>query len=184
MSKAKQNTSQLIPNEIITNRIYVIRGMKVMLDYDLADLYSIETKQLKRQVNRNINRFPEDFMFPLTKEEFDSLRYQIGTSNIRGGTRYLPYAFTEQGVAMLSGVINSEKAIAMNIAIMRAFVQIRKVIIDNKKIAEQLEKFEMKLGEHDTQLNGIYEAIENLLDDKAEKQIAKANKRIGFRPDE
>ncbi len=96
----------------------------------------------------------------------------------------MPYAFTEQGVAMLSGVINSEKAIAMNIAIMRAFVQIRKVILENSKIAEQLNKLETRLGEHDAQLNGIYEAIENLLDDKVDKQTATERKRIGFRPDE
>ena len=122
-------------------------------------------------------------MFELTKVEYENSRSQIGTSSW-GGSRYLPYAFTEQGVAMLSGIINSEKAVAMNIAIMRAFVQIRKVLIDNKRIAEQLKKMEIKLGEHDVQLNGIYLAIENLLDDKVEKQLTKTTRRIGFRPDE
>ena len=183
MATAKTSVEQLIPDELVINKIYVIRGIKVMLDKDLADLYQVETKQLKRQVKRNMDRFPEDFMFELTKVEYENLRSQIGTSSW-GGSRYLPYAFTEQGVAMLSGIINSEKAVAMNIAIMRAFVQIRKVLIDNKKIAEQLKKMEIKLGEHDVQLNGIYVAIENLLDDIVEKQLTKTTRRIGFRPDE
>jgi len=117
---------QIIPTEIIVNKIYMIRGMKVMLDRDLASMYEVETKMFNRQVKRNIERFPDDFMFQLTKEEFDNLRFQFGTSSW-GGTRYLPNAFTEQGIAMLSGIINSAKAIAMNITIMRPFVAIRNI---------------------------------------------------------
>jgi len=185
MPKQKLNTVSFAPDETIIRKIYVIRSQKVMLDFDLAALYEVETKQLKRQVKRNIERFPDDFMFELNKDEFANLRSQIGTSNQQGGTRYSPFAFTEQGVAMLSGVINSPKAIAMNVAIMRAFVEIRKIIIENKKIAEQLFKLQEKLGEHDVQLKGIYDAIENLLDDKTEKQsLSNTRKRIGFRPDE
>ena len=186
MATAKTSVEQLIPDELVINKIYVIRGTKVMLDKDLAALYEVETKRFNEQVKRNIERFPEDFMFQLTREEFQSLRSQIATLETGRGkySKYLPLAFNEQGVAMLSGIINSPKAIAMNIAIMRAFVHIRKVYVENKKIAGQLEKLELKLGEHDVQLNGIYQAIENLLDDKVGKQSAAATKRIGFRPDE
>ena len=184
MAKAKQKIQQLIPTEIIVNKIYIFRGMKVMLDRDLASMYEVETKRFNEAVKRNIERFPEDFMFQLSKEEFQNLRSQIATSSW-GGTRYLPLAFTEQGIAMLSGIINSAKAIAMNIAIMRAFVAMRKIALTNKMIAEKLLKMEEKLGTHDAQLNQIYEAIENLLDDKFEKEpVAKNRRRIGFRPDE
>ena len=186
MAKAKQHTNQIIPSEIIVNKIYIIREMKVMIDVDLATMYEVETKYLKRQVNRNIERFPEDFMFQLTREEYNFLRSQIGTLENTGQgqySKYLPYVFTEQGVAMLSGIINSEKAIAMNIAIMRAFVEMRRMALNNKMIANKLNQIELKLGTHDEQLNQIYEAIENLLDDKVEKQsLPKNRKRIGFRP--
>jgi phage regulator Rha-like protein len=164
----------------IQNRIYEIRGERVMLDRDLADLYEIETKALNLAVKRNIKRFPLDFMFQLTKEEWDDLRFQIETlekqqrplrlqneTSKRGGTRYLPYAFTEQGVAMLSGILNSEKAINMNIAIMRAFVEIRKILLMQPDLKEQLREIKERLGEHDAQLNQIYDALENLLDEKA-----------------
>jgi len=183
MATAKNRDEQLIPDEVVINKIYVIRDTKVMLDKDLAALYEVETKRFNEQVKRNTERFPEDFMFQLTSVEFANLRSQIATSSW-GGARYYPFAFTEQRVAMLSGIINLPKAIAMNIAIMRAFVQIRKVYIENKKIAGQLKTLELKLGQHDVQLNGIYKAIENLLDDKVEKQTAAARKRIGFRPDD
>ena len=114
--------------QIIQSKIYEIRGQKVMLDFDLAELYGIETKVLKQAVKRNQKRFPSDFMFELTKEEFNSLRSQIVTSNKRGGTRYMPFAFTEQGVAMLSSILNSEVAIEINISIIRAFIAIRQLI--------------------------------------------------------
>ena len=178
----------------IQNRIYEIRGERVMLDRDLAYLYGTETKVLNLSVKRNIKRFPKDFMFQLTKEEFESLRFQIETSENdnslrfqsetskgRGGTRYLPYAFTEQGVAMLSGVLNSDKAISMNIAIMRAFVQIKKALLKQSDLKEQLKEIKDRLGEHDVQLNQIYDAIENLLDEKAAQRKWEERERIGFK---
>jgi DNA repair ATPase RecN len=163
----------------IQNRIYEIRGERVMLDRDLANLYEVETKALNLAVKRNIKRFPSDFMFQLTKEEFTSLRFQIETLEnsepsrsqfvtLKAGrgkySKYLPYAFTEQGVAMLSGVINSDKAISMNIAIMRAFVSVRQVLLKQNDIKEQLREIKERIGEHDVQLNQIYDAMENLLD--------------------
>jgi phage regulator Rha-like protein len=185
MPKATKATVKIIPDETIIGKIYLVRGQKVMLDMDLALLYEIDNKQLKRQVRRNIERFPEDFMFEITNKELDSLRSQIGTSNKRGGTRYMPFAFTEQGVAMLSGVINSSKAIEMNIAIMRAFVETRKLLHSNKKIAEQIKMLFDRIDEHDVQLGAIYEAIENLMDEKAEEKVKKINweerERIGFK---
>ena len=179
----------------IQNRIYEIRGERVMLDRDLAGLYETETKNLNLAVKRNIKRFPPDFMFQLTKEEFDGLRFQIETSEKgralrlqneaskdgRGGTRYMPYAFTEQGVAMLSGVLNSDKAISMNIAIMRAFVEIRRIILKQNDLKEQLKEIKERLGEHDVQLNHIYDAMENLLDEKAAQRKWDDRERIGFK---
>lgn len=179
----------------IQNRIYEIRGERVMLDKDLAALYETETKALNLAVKRNIKRFPKDFMFQLTKEEFEGLRFQIETlessnkplrlqietSKGRGGTRYLPYAFTEQGVAMLSGILNSDKAISMNIAIMRAFVEVRKILLKQSSLKEQLNEIKERLGEHDAQLNHIYDALENLLDEKAAQRKWDDRERIGFK---
>jgi ORF6N domain len=178
----------------IQNRIYELRGERVMLDRDLASLYEIETKALNLAVKRNMKRFPIDFMFQLTKEEAENLRLQIETSSLDkglrlqnetssswGGTRYLPYAFTEQGVAMLSGVLNSDKAINMNIAIMRAFVEIRRIIFRQNDLKEQLNEIKERLGEHDAQLNHIYDAMENLLDEKAAQRKWDDRERIGFK---
>jgi hypothetical protein len=170
-------------NHEITSRIYLVRGQKVMLDRDLAPLYGVETKVFNQAVKRNLNRFPADFMFQLSMDEFQNLRSQIVTSSW-GGQRYLPFAFTEQGVAMLSGVLTSDRAIAMNIAIMRAFVETRKLASFQKSMSQEIERLKERLGEHDAQLTGIYEAIENLLDDKVELETPKDRKRIGFRPDE
>jgi phage regulator Rha-like protein len=181
--------------QAIQNRIYEIRGERVMLDRDLAALYETETKALNLAVKRNIKRFPPDFMFQLTKEEWESLRFQIETlekqqhplrlqnetSKGRGGTRYLPYAFTEQGVAMLSGILNSDRAINMNIAIMRAFVEIRRALIQQGDVKEQLKLIKEKLGVHDAQLNQIYDAMENLLDEKAAQRKWEERDRIGFK---
>src|SRR5215217_6090104 len=128
MAKSNKSIAKIIPDEVIIKRIYIFRKQKIMVDRDLAELYGIETKALNQAVKRNIQRFPKDFMFQLNTKEFESLRSQFVTSNQRGGGRYLPFAFTEQGVAMLSGVINSPKAIEMNIAIMRAFVETRKLL--------------------------------------------------------
>jgi len=181
----------------IQNRIYELRGERVMLDRDLAALYEIETKALNLAVKRNKKRFPKDFMFQLTKEEFEDLRFQIETleksdrrlrlqtETLKRGrgqhTKYLPYVFTEQGVAMLSGILNSDKAINMNIAIMRAFVEVRRVLLQQSDMKEQLRQIKERLGEHDAQLNQIYDALENLLDEKAAGRKWDARERIGFK---
>jgi len=191
----------------IQTRIYEIRGQRVMLDRDLAALYETETKALNLAVRRNIKRFPKDFMFQLTKEEADFLRFQIETldnnplrsqiatlnnNSLRSQfvtlepgrgkySKYLPYAFTEQGVAMLSGVLNSAKAINMNIAIMRAFVEVRKALLMQTDLKEQLNQIKERLGEHDVQLNQIYDAMENLLDEKAAQRKWEERERIGFK---
>jgi phage regulator Rha-like protein len=141
---AKKAAEQsLVPVEVIEKRILLIRGHKVMLDSDLAKLYQVPTKSLNLAVKRNADRFPEDFMFRLTKEEAD-LRFQIETSKKRGGRRYLPYAFTEQGVAMLSSVLNSTRAVQVNIAIMRTFVRLRQILATHKDVAEKLQAMERK----------------------------------------
>jgi len=179
----------------IQNRIYEIRGERVMLDKELAELYQIETKALNLAVKRNIKRFPKDFMFQLNNEEWESLRFQIETSNDsnflrsqnetskkgRGGTRYLPHVFTEQGVAMLSGILNSDKAIAMNIAIMRAFIEIRRVLIQENDLREQMRLIKERIGEHDAQLNQLYDAMENLLDERGNQKKWDERERIGFK---
>jgi len=149
----------LVPIELIQSKIVVLRDEKVMIDRDLAELYSVETKQLKRAVRRNIDRFPADFMFELTREEYNSLRSHFGTSSW-GGTRYLPMAFTEQGVAMLSSVLNSKRAIEVNIAIMRAFVQLRKITSSQKQLARKLQEIEARLEDHDESIGAIFEAIQ------------------------
>lgn len=181
----------------IQNRIYEIRGERVMLDFDLAFLYEAETKVLNQAVKRNIKRFPEDFMFRLTAEEWRSMSSQIVTTpepqavlrsqfvTLKKGrgthSKYLPYAFTEQGVAMLSGILRSEKAIAMNIAIMRAFVAIRKILIQENNMKEQLKQIKDKIGDHDAQLNQLYDAMENLLDEKVAQKKWEDRRRIGFK---
>ena len=166
----------IIPQEAIEQKIYLIRGHKVMLDSDLADLYGVTTKMLNRAVNRNIERFPDDFMFRLTKEEFTALRCQIGTSNrSRGGRRFLPYAFTEQGVAMLSSVLKSKRAVLMNIAIMRAFVRLRQVLATHKELANKLRELESKIERHDKEIQSIFEAIRQLMTPPDRER-----RRIGF----
>lgn len=170
--------------QVIQNKIYELRGQKVMLDFDLAELYETETKRLKEAVRRNIKRFPPDFMFELTKEEYHSLRTQFAAlKNIGRGrhSKYLPFAFTEHGVTMLAAVLNSERAIDMNLAIVRAFIALKQMTIRQKELAEQLEEIRNRLGEHDVQLNQIYDAIENLLDEKAEKKSWEERERIGFK---
>ena len=174
-----------------------IRGERVMLDRDLAALYETETKALNLAVKRNVKRFPSDFMFQLTKEEYDSLRFQNETLNSdsqslwfhsetldsrRGRhSKYLPYVFTEQGVAMLSGVLRSDKAINMNIAIMRAFVEVRRILLKQIDLREQIKELRDRLGEHDMQLSHIYDAMENLLDEKAGQKKREDRERIGFK---
>ena len=147
--------------EVAATKILSVRGLRVMLDSDLAGLYGVKTKNLNLQVRRNIRRFPEDFIFQLTKEE--ALRLQDATSK-RGGRRYLPYVFTEQGVAMLSSVLNSERAIQVNIAIMRAFVKLRELLLTHKELAQKLEELERKYQLHETDIQVIFEAIKRLLE--------------------
>ena len=168
------NNTDLIPSEKIEKAIYLIRGEKVMLDRDLALLYGVETKVLNRAVKRNLQRFPPDFMFQLTTKEAESLRCQIGTSNEgRGGRRYLPYVFTEQGVAMLSSVINSERAVLVNIEIMRAFVKLRQMLASNTELSRRLDELESK---YDKQFRVVFDAIRRLMSTPVRKR-----KEIGFR---
>ena len=150
-----------------------------MLDVDLAEMYEVETKRLKESVKRNITRFPSDFMFTLTQKEFQGLRSQIATSN-RGGTRYLPSAFTEQGVAMLSSILNSEKAIDVNIAIIRTFVLVKQSVLDYKDLSENLKKLERKSNKN---FKEIFTALNYLITKKQEEKTLKDRKRIGFKSD-
>jgi hypothetical protein len=159
--------------EIITNKIHIIRNQKVMLDYDLATLYEVETKRLKEAVKRNIERFPEDFMFELTKDEFNNLRSQIASSSY-GGMRYLPFAFTEQGVAMLSGVLKSEKAIKINIAIMRTFVILRNSLLN-------LEEITSKVKEIENQFPEIYKILNYLMNKEDIKTEQEDRPKIGYK---
>jgi hypothetical protein len=159
----------LVPMEAITAKIHLIREQKVMLNRDLAELYSVETKVLNQAVRRNISRFPEDFMFVLTNQEVRNLKSQIVTSNW-GGTRYNPMVFTEQGVAMLSSVLKSERAIEVNIAIMRAFVQMRQMLTTHADLKRKIEEMESK---YDEQFQIVFEAIRQLLveDEQPKKKI-------------
>ena len=152
-----------IPVEIIARRIYRIRTEKVMLDSDLAELYQVETFNLNKAVKRNVDRFPADFMFRLTKEESEYLRFQSGISSSgHGGRRYLPYAFTEHGVAMLSSVLNSERAVQVNILIIRAFVKIRELLATNKDLAGRVEKLETGQNKHASIIGVLAEEIHKL----------------------
>jgi hypothetical protein len=153
----------IIPVEGIIPRIKFLRGQKVLLDSDLAVLYGVKTGNLNKAVQRNLSRFPGDFMFQLKAHEETSLRFQIGISKGRGGRRYLPYAFTEQGVAMLSSVLNSERAVHVNIAIMRAFVKLREVLTTNEALARKFETLEKRVGNHDEQIAEILDAIREML---------------------
>ena len=173
----------IVPQETIESRIHVLRGKKVMLDRDLAALYEVETKQLKRAVRRNIDRFPEDFMFELNKGELKNLRCQFGTSSW-GGERYLPLAFTEQGVAMLSSVLNSKRAIVVNIQIMRAFVRIRNLVTDNSEVRKAIVNIEKRLNIHDRQIQIAFDALKSLLQPKPalphKYYSPEGEKRMGF----
>ncbi len=167
----------------IETKILLIRGQKVMLDADLAELYEVETKELNRAVKRNIERFPEDFMFQLSAEEFDNLRFQFGTSSLKsqigtsrwGGRRYPPYAFTEQGVAMLSSVLRSSRAIQVNIAIMRTFVQLRQMLVSNAELSRKLVAMEKN---YDIKFKAVFEAIHQLMTPADPKK----KRPIGFAP--
>ncbi len=172
---------EVIAAPAIEKRIFVVRNRQVMLDEDLADLYGVETKRLVEQVKRNIERFPGDFMFQLSKDEVAALRSQIVTSNNgRGGRRYAPYVFTEQGVAMLSGVLRSKQAIAVNIEIMRAFVELRRVAVSYTALQERLDDLEWemsgRLDQHDEQLGHIFKALHRLMEPPPQEKRA-----VGFR---
>jgi hypothetical protein len=169
-----------IVDEVVMAKIYVFRGIRVMLDRDLAELYQVETKQLKRAVRRNIGRFPDDFMFELTRKEFDNLRCQIGTSSW-DSVRYAPLAFAEQGVAMLSSVLNSEHAIRVNIQIMRIFTKMRDLLSSQKNILQKLEQLEKKDLEQDEKILLIFEYLKQLEQVKQDETDFQNRKRIGFR---
>ena len=165
--------SEIILLENIINKIYIFRDVKVMLDRDLADLYGVETSQLKRQVKRNIKRFPEDFMFELTKEELNYWRCHFGTSNsLKMGLRYTPYAFTEQGVSMLSSVLSSERAIQVNIQIMRIFSRFRQMLSSNDELKKKIETIEKK---YDGQFKIVFDTIKALI-----TEDIKPKRKIGF----
>lgn len=187
----KQNlttTSVAASVQLIERRIYLIRGQKVMIDFDLAELYGVPTKRLNQQVTRNKSRFPEDFMFQLTKQEAESLRSQFATSKGglrsqfatsktgRGGRRYLPYAFTEQGVAMLSSVLNSEQAIEVNIAIMRAFVRLREMLDTNEELNRKFVAVIRKLSTHDKYFRVVFDELKKLTE-----KTPSSGRQIGFK---
>lgn len=176
----KEKTSLIIPDELVINKIYYIRDQKVMLDSDLAELYEVETKQLKRQVRRNTERFPDDFMFELTSEEFNSLRSQIGTLKRGEHVKYLPMAFTEQGVAMLSSILNSSRAINVNIQIIRIFTRIRQMLMHNTELRLEIEKIKTKLDSQGQNMELVFRYLDELIEKKSEP---KPRKRIGYKPD-
>ncbi len=168
--------NQTILVERVERLIYLVRGHKVMLDSDLAELYGVKTFNLNKTFKRNQDRFPEDFCFRLSEEEYQALRFQIGISKAgRGGRRFLPYAFTEQGVAMLSSVLRSKRAVMVNIAIMRAFVKLRQMLATHKKLAQKLAELERRLEGHDQKIHSIFEAIRQLM-----APPVPARRRIGF----
>lgn len=174
---AKKETSLTIPDEIIMSKIYYIRGYKVMLDKDLAELYDTETKVFNQAVKRNIKRFPSDFMFELSQNEYNSLRSQIVTSKVgRGGTRYLPLVFTEQGVAMLASVLNSSKAININIQIVRVFTRIRQMLIDNTELRLAIEEIKKKTDNNSKNIELVFQYLDELVEKKDTPR-----KKIGFK---
>ncbi len=184
-------TTLPLPAELIERRIYLVRGIKVIFDRDLAELYQVPTKSLNLAVKRNKNRFPSDFMFQLNDKEFESLRFQFETSNLRsqivtssenrGGRRYIPYVFTEQGVAMLSSVLKSDKAIAVNIAIIRAFVKLREIMTTHKELERKIQDLEKRQKGQQADISSIFIVISKLLEKPKEKEEPK--QRIGFRTD-
>ena len=169
----------IISEETISDKIYFIRNQKVMLDRDLAELYGIETKRLKEQVKRNISRFPEDFMFELSKEEFANWRSQIATSNSdKMGLRYAPMAFTEHGVLMLSSVLNSDKAIQTNISIMRIFTKVRQMLLDTTEIRLDIAKMQKKLENHDKNIELVFSYLDELTE---KEENTKPRTKIGYK---
>jgi len=152
-----------ILEERIENRIFIIRGQKVMLDFDLATLYQVDTRDLKRAVRRNIKRFPADFMFVLTRSEYNSLRCQIGTLEKGKHAKYLPYAFTEPGIAMLSSVLHSERAVQVNIVIMRTFIRLRHILFTHKALARKIAELEKKYSKHEGDISVVFKVLKRLM---------------------
>jgi hypothetical protein len=173
---------QILPDELIINKIYIIRDHKVMIDRDLAELYGVDTRILNQAVKRNLKRFPDDFMFQMTREELEKWKSQIVISNVeKMGIRKLPLVFTEQGVAMLSSVLNSERAISVNIQIIRVFTRMRKMIESHKELLKKLEMLEKKDIELDEKVALIFEYLKELEQTKQEETDFKQRKRIGFK---
>lgn len=176
---------EIMPIERIENKIFLIRGQKVMLDRDLAELYGVPTKRLNEQVRRNLKRFPEDFMFQLTKDEVNSLIFHSGNSRSQFATlkrgqniKYFPYAFTEHGVAMLSAVLNSEQAVKVSILIIKTFVRLRQILASHKELARKVEELERKYGKHELEITAVFKVLKKLMQKPVEDQ--KPRKRIGF----
>jgi hypothetical protein len=161
---------------LIGRRIHLIRSHRVMLDSDLAELYQVETKALNRAVQRNPTRFPEDFMFRLTPKEVAGLRCQSGTSSFHGGRRYAPYVFTQEGVAMLSSVLHSSRAVQVNVAIMRAFVRLREVMATHKELSDKIAELERKFSKHDKEIQVVFNTLKRLI----EPPPASPRRRIGY----
>ncbi|MFA6946871.1 MAG: ORF6N domain-containing protein [Pedobacter sp.] len=176
----KEKTSLIIPDELVINKIYYIRQQKVMLDSDLAELYGVETKVLNQAISRNIERFPSDFMFQLDEQEWSNLKSQFVTSSW-GGRRKVPKAFTEQGVAMLSSVLNSSRAINVNIQIIRIFTRIRQMLIDNTDLRFEIEKIKTKLDSQGKNMELVFHYLDELIERKTEPI---PRKRIGYKPDD
>ncbi|MHC4268784.1 MAG: ORF6N domain-containing protein [Planctomycetota bacterium] len=177
MKKQKDTEKTLVPQEIIEGKILFIKGKKIMLDSDLAMLYGVETKQLTRQVRRNIDRFPNDFMFQLSRDEYNELlRCQFGTLKRGQYSKYLPYAFTEHGILMLSSILNSKKAVQVNIQIMRTFTKLREMMLSYKDLQKKIEAMERKHAKHDEHFQIIFKTIKEMLNPPVEKKG-----KIGFK---
>ncbi|NQY09465.1 MAG: ORF6N domain-containing protein [Flavobacteriales bacterium] len=173
------SNKSLLKEQLVIDKIYEIRGERVMLDRDLAELYGVETKYLKRQVRRNKLRFPEDFMFELTIKELENWRSQFGTSNSdKMGLRYLPYAFTETGVAQLSAVLNSDRAILINNQIMRVFIKMRSILSDNLQLKLDVEKIKKKLENQDKNIELVFSYLDELIE---KQENPKPRKQIGYK---
>jgi len=172
----KEITSTIIPNEVIINKIYLIRGIKVMLDSDLAELYGVETKRLKEQVRRNIERFPEHFMFELTEKENEVIRSQIVTLNRGGHGKYLPFVFSEHGILQLSNVLKGKRAIEVSIKIIDVFVQLRELLINHAEIRLEVEKIKKKVDNQDKNIEIIFRYFDELLEQKEQPR-----KQIGYK---
>lgn len=176
----EQKSISIVPDELVVNKIYYIRNQKIMFDTDLAELYGVETKRLNEQVKRNLERFPEDFMFQLTPDEFENLKSQNATSSW-GGTRRPPYAFTEHGVLMLSSLLKSKRAIQVNIQVMRIFTRIRQMLIDNADLRLEIDGIKKAVHNQNQNIEVVFQYLDELME-KKDNPIPR--KRIGFMPDD